>query len=98
MGNAMGGGITTYAPGYGVVLTALYGFVVLGCTPTLAEWYAKIVALHLLRDWCGTLVLLVDAAKAQFAQYTSFPPPQTPVDALFRQRVNVLAHICLVEF
>ena len=95
-GTAMGGGVAVYAPGYGMVLTASYGRLVLGCTPTLAERYAnigtptlaeryaKIVALHLLQDWRGTLVLLADAAKAQFAQYTTYPPPQTPVDALFQ--------------
>ena len=71
---AIGGGIIFYAPGVGLLATMAYGCLALGSTSAHAEWYAKIVALHLLGDWTGTLVFLSDATAIQQHSYTTLPP------------------------
>ena len=62
---AIGGGIIYYAPRVEILATVTFGCLVVGCTSTHAEWYAKIVALHLQSDQSATLVSLSDATAIQ---------------------------------
>ena len=87
---AIGGGIIFCAPGVGLLATVAYGCLVLGCTSAHAEWYAKIVALHLLGDWTGTVVFLSDATAVQQQGYTAYPPKHTPLETLYRLTAPLL--------
>ena len=94
---AIGGGIIFYAPGVGLLATVSFGCPVLGCTSVHAEWYAKIVALHLLGDWAGTLVFLSDATAIQQRSYTTYPPKQTPLETLYRLAAPLLSRCTVRE-
>ena len=66
--SAIGGGTIFYAQSVGILATVAFGCLVLGSTSAHVEWYAKMVALHLLCDWTGTLVFPT-------AQLHHLPPP-----------------------
>ena len=94
---AIGGGIIFYAPGVGLLATVSFGCLVLGCTSAHAEWYAKMVALHLLGDWVGTLVFMSDATAIQQHSYNTYPPKQTPLETLYRLAAPLLSRCTVRE-
>ena len=86
-----GGGVVFYARDTGIVLRAWYGLRV-WATPAGMEWLARLVALHLVQGWRGSLTSALDGTSALHRAYTRFPPRLTILELIWRSLTPTLLH------
>jgi hypothetical protein len=80
----LGAAFALWQPSLGVFFEASVGCRAVAAHSTDAEWLARILLVHLLHDWSGTLLLASDSTGASPCALSRAPKPGTVMDVLFR--------------